>query len=79
MTDHKSTDILWQKSSYSGYEECVEVAAAGGDVLLRDSRNPHGPTLTISSAAWQDFLTTVPYFPAFYFDININREITLID
>jgi hypothetical protein len=60
MADHELTDILWRKSSYSSYEECVEVTAAGGGVLVRDSGSPRGPTLTVSYAAWQNFLAAVP-------------------
>ena len=59
MIAHELTGIVWRKSSYSGHEACVEVAAAGGDVLVRDSRDPRGPTLAISSTAWRDFLATV--------------------
>ncbi len=66
MTAHELTGIMWRKSSYSGHDLCVEVAAAGGDVLVRDSKDPRGPTLATSSAAWRDFLATVPVFPRVY-------------
>ncbi|MGH3775762.1 MAG: DUF397 domain-containing protein [Pseudonocardiaceae bacterium] len=59
MTEHGLIGILWRKSGYSANQECVEVATEGGDVLVRDSRDPRGPTLAVSSAAWQDFLVTV--------------------
>ncbi|MEU9196195.1 DUF397 domain-containing protein [Streptomyces hundungensis] len=51
----------WRKSSYSGSEggECVEVAAHPSAIHIRDSKNPDGPTLTLSPTAWQGFLTTV--------------------
>ncbi|MDH2392690.1 DUF397 domain-containing protein [Streptomyces sp. HNM0663] len=44
----------WRKSSYSGSEggNCVEVAAHPGAVHVRDSKNPGGPVLTVSPAAW---------------------------
>jgi len=35
MIAHELTGIVWRKSSYSGHEACVEVAAAGGDVPVR--------------------------------------------
>jgi Domain of unknown function (DUF397) len=60
MAEHVLTDILWRKSSYSSYEECVEVTAAGGGVLVRDSGSPRGPTLTVSYADWRNFLAAVP-------------------
>ncbi|OIJ87669.1 DUF397 domain-containing protein [Streptomyces colonosanans] len=60
----------WRKSSYSdnGGGNCVEVAHEAtrgnvGAVLVRDSKNPTGPTLTVSAGAWTAFLAarTTPY------------------
>ncbi|MET9399699.1 DUF397 domain-containing protein [Kitasatospora sp. NPDC002965] len=48
----------WRKSSHSGGNNgtCVEVDdAAPGRV--RDSKDPDGPDLTFSPAAWQAFVT----------------------
>ncbi|QKV95446.1 DUF397 domain-containing protein [Streptomyces sp. NA02950] len=51
----------WRKSSYSGHDgaDCVEVAeiATRQRVAVRDSKNPHGPTLLLSPAAFADFVT----------------------
>ncbi|MEW2522405.1 DUF397 domain-containing protein [Actinacidiphila alni] len=48
----------WRKSSYSGGEggNCVEVAAHPQAVHIRDSKDPEGPALTVSPAAWADFV-----------------------
>ncbi|MEU8704977.1 DUF397 domain-containing protein [Streptomyces sp. NPDC048565] len=50
----------WRKSSYSGSTggECVEVAADGcsASVPVRDSKNPSGPVLIMSTTAWQAFV-----------------------
>ena len=47
------------KSSYSGGnagQECVEVARnLPHTVAVRDSKNPAGPILTLSPAAWDRF------------------------
>lgn len=47
----------WRKSSYSGSDggNCLEVAACPDAVHVRDSKNPEGPTLTLSPAAWSSF------------------------
>ncbi len=55
--------LQWFKSTYSGSEggECLEVAFTGGEsageraVHVRDSKNPAGPTLRITSASWAAF------------------------
>ncbi|MYV53501.1 DUF397 domain-containing protein [Streptomyces sp. SID3212] len=53
---------LWRKSSYSSGDggECLEVADGfAGVVPVRDSKNPGGPALVISTAAWGDFVAYV--------------------
>jgi hypothetical protein len=47
----------WRKSSYSNGAgaNCVEVAAATG-VLIRDTTDRAGATLTIPAAAWRTLL-----------------------
>ncbi|MFI9112399.1 DUF397 domain-containing protein [Streptomyces venezuelae] len=48
----------WRKSSYSDGEggNCVEVAAHPTTVHVRDSKNPHGPQLAVTPAAWTVFV-----------------------
>jgi hypothetical protein len=45
------------KSSYSNSNrECVEVATNVSDtVAVRDSKDPHGPILRFTEAAWRAF------------------------
>jgi hypothetical protein len=47
----------WRKSSRSNSsgDECVEVAGLGENIGVRDSKNPHGPTLTFDPTAWHAF------------------------
>ncbi len=53
-------EVGWRTSSYSGNGgNCVEVAPAPDGVLVRDSKDPAGPTLAVTTAQWQAFLTTV--------------------
>ncbi|WP_406330328.1 DUF397 domain-containing protein [Streptomyces sp. NBC_00203] len=55
-------DAAWFKSSYSGGNEteCVETAILPGRAAIRDSKHPDGPRLAFSSAAWADFITSLP-------------------
>jgi hypothetical protein len=66
MTEHAlpaagPTTGSWFKSSYSGGEgnECVEVADLHSQVLVRDSKDPHGPVLSFPAGAWTAFVTDV--------------------
>lgn len=52
----------WRKSSYSGNGggDCVEAATnLPGIVAVRDSKDPHGPKLTVDPAKWQNFIADV--------------------
>jgi hypothetical protein len=52
--------VGWRTSSYSAaHGGCVEVAPAREQVLVRDSKNPDGPALTVPTPAWHMFLTTL--------------------
>jgi uncharacterized protein DUF397 len=58
--DHLSAE--WRKSTYSGGNggDCVEVAGSiPGAVAVRDSKDPDGPTLITSPAAWEAFTASV--------------------
>jgi hypothetical protein len=49
----------WRKSSYSAENgNCAEAAVAAGSVLVRDTQDRGGITLTIPSAAWLAFTGT---------------------
>jgi hypothetical protein len=60
MTAPEPDSIVWHTSSYSwGNGDCFQVAAAPNRVLVRDSKDPDGPALTVPTPAWQAFLTTL--------------------
>lgn len=48
----------WRKSTYSGGTggECVEVAAGPCRIAVRDSKNPEGPALAVTPAAFAAFV-----------------------
>jgi len=61
-------DPRWRKSSYSGNGggNCVEVAAYGGMVLVRDTKDHgHGPVHRFTPAAWRKFADKVKRSLAF--------------
>ncbi|MBT2413325.1 DUF397 domain-containing protein [Streptomyces sp. ISL-12] len=51
--------LTWRKSSHSSAsgDDCVEISTASHTVHVRDSKDKTGPRLTLSPAAWDDFLT----------------------
>jgi hypothetical protein len=56
------TNAVWRKSSYSSGNggNCVEVAHnLPGVVAVRDSKDPDGPKLAFSPAAWSAFTSAV--------------------
>ncbi|MPZ65405.1 MAG: DUF397 domain-containing protein [Pseudonocardiaceae bacterium] len=60
MTAPEPDGIVWHTSSYSnGEAACVEVAPAPDRVLVRDSKDPDGPGLTVTPDAWRAFLAIV--------------------
>ncbi|MBT3166116.1 DUF397 domain-containing protein [Streptomyces sp. Vc74B-19] len=63
MTLKADTHIVWTKSSHSTDEgpDCVEVAATPAHILVRDSKTPEGPRLTLTPTTWTAFL---PYASA---------------
>ncbi|WP_137812736.1 DUF397 domain-containing protein [Gandjariella thermophila] len=60
MGNGDCVEVGWRTSSYSvGNGACVEVAPAAAGVLVRDSKNPDGPTLCFATPSWHAFLHTV--------------------
>lgn len=51
----------WFKSSYSGGNttECVECTRSEVGALVRDSKRPEGPMLTVRTGAWSAFIEGV--------------------
>ncbi len=55
------TIITWTTSSFSNGAGgmCVEAGAFDGGVIVRDSKNPTGATLSFSRAEWAAFVDGV--------------------
>ncbi|MBK0371491.1 DUF397 domain-containing protein [Streptomyces sp. RB110-1] len=62
MNTAEPARLVWFKSSYSGNEggECLEVAADGTAVRVRDSKEQgDGPQLAFTRGAWAGFVADV--------------------
>ena len=59
MTESRPSHVVFRKSTASGGANCLEVAFHGGGVLVRDSKDPAGPSLTFSYDEWSAFLIGV--------------------
>lgn len=59
--DGDGSGLEWRRSSRTyGGGNCVEVAALPGERIdVRDSKNPRGAVLRLSSAEWSAFLAGV--------------------
>ncbi|MFI0404853.1 DUF397 domain-containing protein [Actinomadura sp. 3N508] len=55
------TKAAWRKSSRSNEsgDNCIEIAGVIKAVAIRDSKDPDGPKLIISSAAFRHFANTI--------------------
>ncbi|MEU7584342.1 DUF397 domain-containing protein [Streptomyces sp. NPDC041068] len=49
----------WRKSSHSGGEggTCIELSTRPHAIHIRDSKNPDGPTFSVTPTSWTHFLT----------------------
>jgi hypothetical protein len=48
--------VPWYKAGRSGSDNCVEVAAIDGMIVIRNSREPDGPTLEYTRDEWRAFV-----------------------
>jgi hypothetical protein len=52
--------VQWRKPTRSsGVAACVEVADLDGAHAVRDSKDPSGPALVVTTAGWSAFTTGV--------------------
>jgi hypothetical protein len=57
MNQSQESRVMWRTSSYSNGSggNCVQVASRGHAIAVRDSKDRHGPTLTVTPGAWAEF------------------------
>ncbi|WP_111647864.1 DUF397 domain-containing protein [Actinoplanes lutulentus] len=57
MTRSVEPTSAWTRSTFCADSACVEVAvASGGNVLVRDSKNPDQPYLSFTRQDWAVFV-----------------------
>jgi hypothetical protein len=52
-------ELTWRKSSWSAAQNCVSVAMGNNAVFVRDSKDPNGPFLKLTSGQWDAFLKNI--------------------
>jgi hypothetical protein len=50
---------MWRRSTRCETGACAEVAYFGGEVLLRNSRDPEGPVVRLTPVEWSAFAAGV--------------------
>ncbi|WP_431774819.1 DUF397 domain-containing protein [Streptomyces cucumeris] len=61
MSIQQGKTSMWVKSSYSaGNGACVEISSpVMGEIAVRDSKDPQGPTLGFAPTSWSSFVSDV--------------------
>lgn len=59
VQDGREEALAWRKSRDSGTGDCVEVASDGERILVRDSKERQGGTLSFTESEWRAFLSGV--------------------
>lgn len=60
VTDRNRPQAVFRKSTFSDAGEgCVEAAMLHTLRLVRDSKDPNGPTLAFTSSAWAAFIDDI--------------------
>jgi hypothetical protein len=49
-------DINWHVAIACNGGECIRVAPQGNQIIIGDSKKPHGPVLTYSRTEWHTFV-----------------------
>jgi len=57
LSEAERAGLAWLKARSSSHNgECVEIASAAGNIVMRDSKDPNGPILVYTRAEFKAFL-----------------------
>ena len=57
LSDAERANLAWIKAQASTHNgQCVEIASAGGNIAMRDSKDPDGPILVYTPGEFRAFL-----------------------
>jgi hypothetical protein len=60
MSESPQATMQWRTSTHSNAQGCcVEVGTGPAVIAVRDSKDPDGPMLIFSPAAWRTFLAAL--------------------
>ncbi|WP_329519814.1 DUF397 domain-containing protein [Spirillospora sp. NBC_01491] len=62
MKNASVSRTVWRKSSHSSDPDmgmCVEVAALDGARAIRDSKDPDGPRIAVSTISWRALIGAI--------------------
>lgn len=59
--DEAKPNAQWFTSSYSNDQggQCVQAARFNGQMAVRDSKSPEGPTFAFDTPAWMHFINAM--------------------
>lgn len=57
MTNGLGSELMWHRVTTCEGGACVEVATTDDAILIRSSRNPDAPPVTVARDEWSEFLT----------------------
>ncbi|WP_246127360.1 DUF397 domain-containing protein [Embleya hyalina] len=57
--DRVQREPRWIKSSYTGGDDCVEVAVVGAAMGIRDSKVPRSRVISVAPKAWMKLVRSL--------------------
>lgn len=57
--DSVMASLPWERSGRCEGGSCVEAAGFEDDIVVRDSKDPHGPFLRFTRSEWDAFISGV--------------------